>query len=172
MIKKIQLQDYVGDIICFHTTSDVVIDDKTGVSVRDEIASIKLALGLGGENGGNAALKIDATTIRGKTIDDLVLKETYDDHVVEIKNSLDDIDKRITANRNYFELQYERCDKTTVFEDDNTITVLYSNGYKSISTISDTSIVEKIYNERSELIRTKTTIFNDDDSITETVVDS
>ena len=96
MVKKFQIQDPNGNIVYLHTSSDIVFDDETGVSVKEELKIIKNALGII-ENGisGPVDVCIDAKTLAGHTIDEFVTSNV-------LKNAVDnmnsDLNKKAPIN--------------------------------------------------------------------------
>lgn len=91
--------------------------------------------------------------------------ENHTCHVTQVErekwNSVTDLEKEIS----YLKEQ----SKTTVFNDDGSITEKFDNGMiKKITFNNDSSITEKLTKDE-EVIKTKTTIFNTDGSIKEVV---
>ena len=74
MVKKEQIQDPSGNIIYWHTSSDVVFNEETGASVKQEIDELRAAIGLGPSI---EEPTINAGTLNGHSADDFVLAETY-----------------------------------------------------------------------------------------------
>lgn len=87
MVKKEQIQDPSGNIIYWHTSSDVVFDEDTGNSVKQDIDAIKRALGISGSSVTN--INIDADTLQGYEASDFVLEETYSNVIKTINKDLE-----------------------------------------------------------------------------------
>lgn len=75
MVKKEQIQDPSGNIIYWHTSSDVVFNEETGATVKQEIDEIRAAIGLSSSSVSEPT--INAGTLNGHPADDFVLSETY-----------------------------------------------------------------------------------------------
>lgn len=88
MIRKEKMQDHLGNIIYWHTSSDVVFDTTTGKSVKEDLDTIKKALGVDSFCGNETEIVIDADYIGGHPIEDLVLLDDYEKKTEELKETL------------------------------------------------------------------------------------
>ena len=89
MIKQFELQDQYGNKIYHHTSSEVVWDTDTGHSVKEDIETLMAALGIQESAGGSKPeVHIDANTLKGYSIDQLVLKETYSSAVEALNKEI------------------------------------------------------------------------------------
>lgn len=95
MIKKFQVQDPSGNVVYLHTSSDIVFDDETGRSVKEDLNIIKLALNISNGDGGLPEIKINADTLGGHSIDELVTSENFNKVISGIQ---DDINEKAPIN--------------------------------------------------------------------------
>lgn len=86
-IKKEQIQDPSGNIIYWHTSSDVVYDEDTGNSVKYDISLIKRALGI---TETTTDPSIDADTLGGHSADEFVLNDTYNNVMTTMSKTISD----------------------------------------------------------------------------------
>lgn len=86
-IKKEQIQDPSGNIIYWHTSSDVVYDEDTGNSVKYDISLIKRALGI---TETITDPSIDADTLGGHSADEFVLSDTYNNVMTTMSKTISD----------------------------------------------------------------------------------
>lgn len=87
MIRQLETQDQNGNKIYRHTSSDIVWNLDTGHTVKEDIDTLMAALGIAGSTGGSAPeINIDAKTLSGHTIEDLVLNDTYRNAIAELNN--------------------------------------------------------------------------------------
>ena len=77
MVKKGQIQDAEGNIVYWHTSSDVVYDEETGNTVKEDIDAIKSALGMI-ESGPSVSVNIDANTLEGHDSTYFAVNETVE----------------------------------------------------------------------------------------------
>lgn len=78
MVKKGQIQDAEGNIIYWHTSSDIVFDEETGNTVKEDIDAIKSALGMI-ESGPSVSVNIDASTLQGHDSSYFAANETVEE---------------------------------------------------------------------------------------------
>ena len=76
MVKKGQIQDAEGNIVYWHTSSDVVFDEETGNTVKEDIDTIKSALGM--KSGPSVSVNIDANTLQGHDSSYFVSNDTVE----------------------------------------------------------------------------------------------
>ena len=89
MIRQLETQDQNGNKIYRHTSSDIVWNLDTGHTVKEDIDTLMAALGIAEGSGGSAPeVNIDAKTLSGHTIEELVLNDTYKNAITELNNAI------------------------------------------------------------------------------------
>jgi hypothetical protein len=91
MIRQFEIQDQNGNKIYRHTSSDIVWDLDTGHTVKEDIDTLMNALGISNSSSSSSnktELAIDASTLSGYTIDQLVLNDTYVNAINQLNNEI------------------------------------------------------------------------------------
>ena len=89
MIRQLETQDQNGNKIYRHTSSDIVWNLDTGHTVKEDIDTLMAALGITeGAGGSMPEVNIDANTLSGHTIEELVLNDTYKNAITELNNAI------------------------------------------------------------------------------------
>ena len=89
MIRQLETQDQNGNKIYRHTSSDIVWNLDTGHTVKEDIDTLMAALGItDGAGGSMPEVNIDANTLSGHTIEELVLNDTYRNAITELNNAI------------------------------------------------------------------------------------
>lgn len=100
MIRKEKMQDHLGNIIYWHSSSDIVFDPNTGKSVKQDLDTIKKALGVDSSCGEETEIVIDADYVGGHPIEDLVLQDEYNEKTEELRKDIDDTKKELEETLN------------------------------------------------------------------------
>ena len=122
MVKKGQIQDTEGNIVYWHTSSDIVFDEETGNTVKEDIDSIKAALGMI-ESGPSVSVNIDANTLQGHDSAYFAVNETVEANYLKKEEAATTYLSSVVAANTY--LTEEKASTTYATKTDLQNKILY-----------------------------------------------